>query len=302
MTQASTRILPASARHPSRTPSQAQTALVAGGENAATSITPTSAAQRPGIIEPQPRRRQPGADALERSERALALRLPQRERDGSCDENVSVSASQGDGGCRSHDQAGSAPARGSASETRPAARQLEAPAARLALGSAATTRTAPTGLGASLLRFRPSLLSGFASPSSSLLRRFASSIPAVTIPPPPTRGPASRGLRFGGWRMLRRVRSQSPRPRAAHGAPRAAGAVGASVAHELRNALAVAESALFLAQRDVDNRLSYAKKNTTKAKTPLYQKLHNQRFVSFEIHQVVFQRGYRQNDAMILVC
>lgn len=34
----------------------------------------------------------------------------------------------------------------------------------------------------------------------------------------------------------------------------AAGAVGASVAHELRNALAVAESALFLAQRDVDNR------------------------------------------------
>ena len=34
----------------------------------------------------------------------------------------------------------------------------------------------------------------------------------------------------------------------------AAGAVGASVAHELRNALAVAESALFLAQRDVDDR------------------------------------------------
>src|SRR5262249_47516433 len=34
----------------------------------------------------------------------------------------------------------------------------------------------------------------------------------------------------------------------------AAGAVGASVAHELRNALAVAESALFLARRDVDDR------------------------------------------------
>jgi signal transduction histidine kinase len=34
----------------------------------------------------------------------------------------------------------------------------------------------------------------------------------------------------------------------------AAGAVGASVAHELRNALAVAESALFLAQRDLDDR------------------------------------------------
>jgi signal transduction histidine kinase len=34
----------------------------------------------------------------------------------------------------------------------------------------------------------------------------------------------------------------------------AAGAIGASVAHELRNALAVAESALFLAQRDLDDR------------------------------------------------
>lgn len=34
----------------------------------------------------------------------------------------------------------------------------------------------------------------------------------------------------------------------------AAGAVGASIAHELRNALAVAESALFLARRDVDDR------------------------------------------------
>jgi len=33
-----------------------------------------------------------------------------------------------------------------------------------------------------------------------------------------------------------------------------AGAVGASVAHELRNALAVAESALFLARRDIDDR------------------------------------------------
>src|SRR4051812_4774166 len=33
-----------------------------------------------------------------------------------------------------------------------------------------------------------------------------------------------------------------------------AGAVGASVAHELRNALAVAESSLFLARRDVDDR------------------------------------------------
>ncbi|UQA61815.1 sensor histidine kinase [Polyangium aurulentum] len=34
----------------------------------------------------------------------------------------------------------------------------------------------------------------------------------------------------------------------------ASGVVGASVAHELRNALAVAESALYLAQRDIDDR------------------------------------------------
>src|SRR6185503_4797791 len=33
-----------------------------------------------------------------------------------------------------------------------------------------------------------------------------------------------------------------------------AGAVGASVAHELRNALAVAESSIYLARRDVDDR------------------------------------------------
>jgi len=33
-----------------------------------------------------------------------------------------------------------------------------------------------------------------------------------------------------------------------------AGAVGASVAHELRNALAVAEVFLFLARRDIDDR------------------------------------------------
>jgi signal transduction histidine kinase len=39
----------------------------------------------------------------------------------------------------------------------------------------------------------------------------------------------------------------------------AAGAVGASVAHELRNALAVAESALFLAQRDLGDRSKLTK-------------------------------------------
>ena len=35
-----------------------------------------------------------------------------------------------------------------------------------------------------------------------------------------------------------------------------AGAVGASVAHELRNALAVAESSLFLARRDLEDKAS----------------------------------------------
>jgi signal transduction histidine kinase len=39
----------------------------------------------------------------------------------------------------------------------------------------------------------------------------------------------------------------------------AAGAVGASVAHELRNALAVAESSLFLAQRDLGDRAKVAR-------------------------------------------
>src|SRR5882762_9841241 len=38
-----------------------------------------------------------------------------------------------------------------------------------------------------------------------------------------------------------------------------AGAVGASVAHELRNALAVAESSLFLARRDIDDHSSLIK-------------------------------------------
>jgi signal transduction histidine kinase len=52
--------------------------------------------------------------------------------------------------------------------------------------------------------------------------------------------------------MLARVADQDLEERARRLA--AAGAVGASVAHELRNALAVAESALFLAQRDIDDR------------------------------------------------
>ena len=38
-------------------------------------------AQRPGIVDRQPRRRQAGADALDRCQGALTLRLPKRERD-----------------------------------------------------------------------------------------------------------------------------------------------------------------------------------------------------------------------------
>jgi hypothetical protein len=38
-------------------------------------------AQRPGIVNRQPRRRQAGADTLDRGQGALALRLPQRQRD-----------------------------------------------------------------------------------------------------------------------------------------------------------------------------------------------------------------------------
>ena len=37
--------------------------------------------KRPGIMNRKPRRRQAGADALDRSQRAFALRLPQRQRD-----------------------------------------------------------------------------------------------------------------------------------------------------------------------------------------------------------------------------
>ena len=36
--------------------------------------------QRPGVVDRQPRRRQAGTDALDRGQRALALRLPQRQR------------------------------------------------------------------------------------------------------------------------------------------------------------------------------------------------------------------------------
>jgi signal transduction histidine kinase len=56
--------------------------------------------------------------------------------------------------------------------------------------------------------------------------------------------------------LIERMADDSVPPDLAERALRlaSAGAVGASVAHELRNALAVAESSLFLAHRDIDDR------------------------------------------------
>ena len=56
-------------------------ALVAGGDIGRNHQHHDQRAQRPGIVDRQPRRRQAGADALDRGQRALALRLPQRQRD-----------------------------------------------------------------------------------------------------------------------------------------------------------------------------------------------------------------------------
>ena len=58
----------------------AQAALVAGGDKGRDHHHRDQRAQRPGIVDRQPRRRQAGADALDRGQRALALRLPQRQR------------------------------------------------------------------------------------------------------------------------------------------------------------------------------------------------------------------------------
>ena len=56
-------------------------ALVAGGDIGRDHHHHDQRAQRPGIVDRQPRRRQAGADALDRGQRAFALRLPQRQRD-----------------------------------------------------------------------------------------------------------------------------------------------------------------------------------------------------------------------------
>ena len=58
----------------------AQRALVAGGDIGRHHHHRDQRAQRPGIVDRQPRRRQAGADALDGCQSALALRLPQRLR------------------------------------------------------------------------------------------------------------------------------------------------------------------------------------------------------------------------------
>ena len=137
----------------------AHRALVAGGDIGRHHHHHDQRAQRPGIVDREPRRRQAGADALDRGQRALALLLPQRQRDRVLRSPAYRSArSPGDGGCRCRGRAGQAPLRGSASESAtagtarqaPAARTGRAPMARAINGSAShnpaqdTTRNSPT--------------------------------------------------------------------------------------------------------------------------------------------------------------
>ena len=109
----------------------AHRALVAGGDIGRHHHHRDQRAQRPGIVDRQPRRRQAGADALDRGQRALALRLPQRQRD-----RILRRQRIGQRGRRAMADAGAAvepaqaPLRGSASETGPAETARPAPAAR----------------------------------------------------------------------------------------------------------------------------------------------------------------------------
>ena len=59
----------------------AQRAFVAGGEIGGGQHHHDQRAKRPGIVDRKPRRRQPGANPLDRGQRALALLPPQRLRD-----------------------------------------------------------------------------------------------------------------------------------------------------------------------------------------------------------------------------
>ena len=118
-------------------------------------------AQRPGIVDRKPRRRQAGADALDRCQRALALRLPQRQRDRILRRPAYRSArSPGDGGCRCRGRAGSSASSRLGQRNRisgnsaPSASSTNRPSpmARATNGSAShspaqdTTRNSPTTL------------------------------------------------------------------------------------------------------------------------------------------------------------
>ena len=81
----------------------AQHALVAGGNIGRNHQHRDQRAQRPGIVDREPRRRQAGADALDRRQRALALRLPQRQR-----HRVLRRKRIGERGCRAMADAGTA--------------------------------------------------------------------------------------------------------------------------------------------------------------------------------------------------
>ena len=59
----------------------AHRSFVPGGEISRRRHHHDQRAQRPGVVARQPRRRQAGADALDRGQRALALHLPQSDRD-----------------------------------------------------------------------------------------------------------------------------------------------------------------------------------------------------------------------------
>ena len=108
-----------------------QRALVAGGDIGGRQHHHDQRAQRPGIVDRKPRRRQPGADPPDRGQRALALLPPQRLRDRVLGLRAYRSArSPGGGECRCRGRAGSTPLRGSASETARAGTTPPAPAGR----------------------------------------------------------------------------------------------------------------------------------------------------------------------------
>jgi len=81
VTQASTRILPAPARRSSRTPTRRASPARRPRRIGCHQHHQDQRAQRPGIVDCEAWRRQAGANPPDRGQRALALRLPQRQRD-----------------------------------------------------------------------------------------------------------------------------------------------------------------------------------------------------------------------------